>query len=214
MLNIKRFACNMFQENCYVASDETKECVIIDCGALYPEEKEAIRKYIRDEKLLPKHLVCTHAHIDHNFGDQDMFDAFGLRPELCADDKPLIEHLKEQAKAFIGLEYDEETPQPGRLFKDGDTISFGSHKLEVIQTPGHTPGSVFLYCKEEGVAFSGDTLFKMSIGRTDFDFGSYDDIIASLQKVAAMLPADTVILPGHGEKTTMGFEAAHNPFLK
>lgn len=214
MLNIQRFVCNMFQENCYVVSDETKECTIIDCGAFYEEEKKAILDYINSNKLLPKHLICTHAHIDHNFGNQTIYKAFGLRPEVCADDNMLMSQLREQAFSFIGLNYCEEIPNVKWYFSDGDTISFGSHVFDILKTPGHTPGSVFFYCKDESVAFSGDTLFKFSIGRTDFEFGSYDDIIKSLKNIKAYLPAETTILPGHGDKTTLKEEITYNPYFK
>ncbi len=213
-MHIERFVCNMFQENCYIMSDDTKECVIIDCGAFYEEERKAIVEYINDNKLTPKHLICTHAHIDHNFGDNTIYDAFSLKPEVSVKDQILMEHLPEQAKTFIGLSYKESIPPVGKYFDENYTISFGNHNLSVIPTPGHTPGSVMFYCKEEKVVFSGDTLFKLSIGRTDFQLGSYPDIIESLKKIAKLLPDDTIVLPGHSEQTSIGFEKAHNPYFK
>ena len=214
MLNIQRFVCNMFQENCYVVSDDTKECVIIDCGAFYEEEKKAITDYIKDNGLQPKHLLCTHGHVDHNFGNKFILDTFGLRPEVSKHDMPLMERLGSQAMAFIGADCGNDFPAPGKHIDDGDTVTFGNHSLRVIGTPGHSPGSIFLYCEEEGVAFSGDTLFQMSIGRTDLELGDYDEIINSLQLVGSRLPADTAVLPGHGGRTTMGFETGHNPYFK
>ena len=86
MMHIEKFECNMFQENCYIVSDETKECVIIDCGAFYPEERSAIVDYIRSHGLTPKHLICTHAHIDHNFGNNTISDNFQLKPEVSRKD--------------------------------------------------------------------------------------------------------------------------------
>lgn len=214
MLNIQRFVCNMFQENCYVVSDDTNECVIIDCGAFYEEEKKAVADYIEKKGLTPKHLLCTHAHIDHNFGNNAIHDKFGLKPEVSADDSILMDKLREQAQTFIGLDYKEGIPAVGRYFSDNDTITFGNHSFQIISTPGHTPGSVFFYCKDENVAFSGDTLFRMSIGRTDFEFGDYDTIIKSLKNIGGTLPEDTVILPGHGEGTTLKDELAYNIFLR
>lgn len=204
----------MFQENCYVVSDDTNECVIIDCGAFYEEEKQAVTDYIKVKGLTPKHLISTHAHIDHNFGNKAMDDAYGLKPELCTADELLMNNLRMQAKVLVGLNYTEEIPSVGRYFADEDTIEFGSHSLKIINTPGHSPGSVFLYCEQEGVAFSGDTLFKLSIGRTDFEQGDYNAIINSLQKIARTLPEDTVILPGHGEATTIKEEIKYNPYMK
>lgn len=214
MLNIQRFVCNMLQENCYVVSDDTKECVIIDCGALYDEERRAIVGYVRDNKLEPKHLICTHAHADHNFGNGVIYREFGLKPEVCAADEPLMCRLREQAEAFVGMNFDEEIPPVGRYFTENDTVSFGNHTVDIISTPGHTPGSVFFYIKNEGLAFSGDTLFKMSIGRTDFALGDYDAIVSSLEKISRLLPGGTIILPGHGDKTTMDYELRNNPYLR
>ncbi|MDO4159413.1 MAG: MBL fold metallo-hydrolase [Prevotellaceae bacterium] len=214
MLNIQRFECNMFQENCYVVNDETNECVIIDCGAFYDEEKEAVTRYIKDKKLKPIHLLCTHAHIDHNFGNGIIFNVFGLKPEVSIEDKILMERLREQAMTFIGLNYKEDIPAVGKFFSDNERITFGTHTFSIIATPGHTPGSVFFYCQEEKVAFSGDTLFKMSIGRTDFELGNFNSIMDSLHKIAETLPSDTVILPGHGPETTIKNERMFNPYMK
>lgn len=213
-MHIERFVCNMFQENCYIMSDDTNECVIIDCGAFYEEERKAIVEYINENQLIPKHLICTHAHIDHNFGDNTIYKAFSLKPEVPYKDKILMEHLTKQAKAFIGLSYKEPVPPVGKYFDESYIITFGNHELRVLPTPGHTPGSVMFYCKEEKVVFSGDTLFKLSIGRTDFQLGSYPDIIESLKTVANILPDDTTVLPGHSEQTSIGFEKAHNPYFK
>lgn len=214
MMNIERFECNMFQENCYVVSDETKECVIIDCGALYAEERNAIANYIKENDLTPKHLLCTHAHIDHNFGDNMVKELYGLSPEVSKKDELLLNNLPAQAQSLLGMNYTEETPKAGHFLEENEAVAFGNHSFTVIPTPGHSPGSVMFYCKEESVVFSGDTLFKMSIGRTDFLQGSYSDIIKSLHKITELLPQNTVVLPGHGERTTIGFEEKHNPYMK
>ncbi len=214
MIKIQKFECNMFQENCYVASDETKECVIIDCGAFYQEERKAITDYIKGNGLTPKHLLCTHGHIDHNFGDNMIFEYFGLYPEVNKRDKVLMENMAVQAQTFIGLAYNEKTPEIKDYLTDNSIVKFGNHSFTVIPTPGHTPGSVMLYCKEEKVVFSGDTLFKLSIGRTDFELGCYNDIIESLKNIVNILPPDTTVLPGHGEKTSIRFEEKHNPYMK
>ena len=212
MLNIQKFVCNMIQENCYVVSDETKECVIIDCGAYYEEERRAIVDYIREQELKPKHLLATHAHIDHNFGNNTIYETFGLKPEVEGADEKLMEKLPEQAQAIAGVTLDYKMPPVGRYLKETDQIDFGSHTLTILHTPGHTPGGVFYYCKEEKVAFSGDTLFRGSIGRTDFEGGNSFMIIQSLRMIA-QLPDDTTVLPGHGEPTTIGYELRSNPYM-
>ncbi len=214
MLDIRRFVVNPFQENCYVVSDSTKEAIVIDCGAFYPEERNAIVKYIEDNRLEPKHLIATHAHIDHNFGNNTMFDAFGLRPEVHGGDALLMERLAEQAEAFCRQRLDYAMPEAGRYLSDSDKICFGTHSLTVLPTPGHTPGSVFLCCMEESIAFSGDTLFKASIGRTDLWEGNYDDIMESLTTIKRQLPPEMTIMPGHGPQTTIGDETRENPFMR
>ena len=212
MLTIQRFECNMLQENCYIISDETKECVICDCGAYYPAERAAIVDYIRDNGLTPVHLLSTHGHIDHNFGNNTIFDEFGLKPEVHKEDQHLMDMLAEQAETLVGIALDYAMPPVGKYFGDGDEITFGSHRLKVIETPGHSKGSVFFYCPEEAIALSGDTLFRNSIGRTDYLGGSMFQIIQSLRMIC-QLPDNTVVYPGHGPQTTIGTELSSNPYL-
>lgn len=212
MFKVQRFECNMLQENCYVVSDETRECVIIDCGAFYPDEKKEILEYIRDNNLTPKHLLATHGHLDHNFGNQFILDEFGLKVEIHRDDEDFITHSEEQAEKFFGLMSFGKLPEVGRLLTGSDTIHFGNHRFSIIETPGHSRGGIFFYCKEESVCFSGDSLFRGSIGRTDLNGGSMFMLIQSLRSIS-QLPDDTIVLPGHGPQTTIGTEVATNPFL-
>ena len=214
MFNIKRFMVNPLQENCYVVSDDSKECVVVDCGAYYDEEKAAIHNYIQQNGLKPVHLLATHGHLDHNFGNAYIYREYGLKVEVCSEDAYLVEHLPEQASSLFGMDIDEEQPPIGRLLKDGDTITFGSHTLRVLQTPGHTHGSVLFYCEEEKVVLTGDTLFRMSIGRTDFAEGDWNKMEHSLHHVVARLPQDTVVLSGHGPQSTIADELKYNPYLR
>lgn len=213
-MDIKRFVCNPFQENTYIVSDETKECVIIDCGAFFTEERKAIVEYIRDNKLTPRHLLATHAHIDHNFGNNTMYEEFGLKPEIHAKDHQLAGSLHKQAWEFCRIDIKYDFPETGKWLSDDTRITFGNHSFKILSTPGHTPGSVFYYCEDEGIAFSGDTLFNMSIGRTDFEFGSYEDIVDSLRHISSVIPYETIIYPGHGPKTDMDTELKNNPYLR
>lgn len=213
MIQIERFICNMLQENCYVVNDDTKECVIIDCGAFYDSERNAITEYIKTNKLKPVHLLTTHGHFDHNFGNDTIYKEFKLKPEVSLLDKELIENIDQQAKALCQIHIDYDLPFPEHFLKREEIICFGNHNMRVIETPGHSPGSVTFYCADENIAFTGDTLFRNSIGRTDFSGGNMMQIIQSL-RVLAQLPDETVILPGHGEKTTIGEELAHNPYME
>ena len=202
----------MLQENCYVVSDETKECVIIDCGAFYPEERNAITHYIQKSELKPVHLLVTHGHLDHNFGNDTIYKEFGLKPEVSQGDEKLIKGLKHQAETFYQMQLDTDFPPIGHFFEEDEVIKFGNHEFKIIETPGHSNGSVTFYCEAEHVAFTGDTLFKSSIGRTDFPGGSMFRIINSLRHLG-MLPDETQVLPGHGEATSIGEELAHNPYM-
>ena len=213
-MNIKRLMCNPLQENCYVVSDDTKECVIIDCGAYYDEEKEALATYISQNGLKPVHLLATHGHLDHNFGNAFVYQTYGLKVEICAEDQSLVEHLREHAANLFGMDITEEQPPTGRLLKDGDTITFGQHTLQVLQTPGHSHGSALFYCEQEQTVFTGDTLFRMSIGRTDFPESSWADMERSLKNVVKRLPKETIVLSGHGPQSTMADELQFNLYLR
>lgn len=214
MITVKRFTCNMLAENCYVVSDETKECVIIDCGALYDDEGAAITSYIQTSGLTPKHLLCTHGHFDHCMGNGIIYNAYGLKPEVHIDDEFLMIKMREQTREILGVNLPMEVPPVGRYLTDSDTITLGNHTLTILHTPGHTPGGICFYCGTENICFSGDTLFRMSIGRTDFERGSYEDIVNSLQHVLALLPPDTKVYPGHGPATTIADEIRYNPYFR
>lgn len=214
MIDIQVFHCNMLDENCYVVSDDSKQAVIIDCGAYYSEERQAIERYISDKELLPVRLLCTHGHLDHCFGNGFVERTYGIRPEVNDADEYLISNISGQARDFFGLPFNEPTPQVERYLLDGELIAFGHHQLKVLSTPGHSPGSVSFYCEEEGVVFTGDTLFRMSIGRTDFEGGSWQDMLHSLKQVLAKLPHDTKVYPGHGPQTNIGEEVAVNPYFR
>ncbi len=212
MLTIQRFTVNPLQENCYIVSDNTKECVIIDCGAQSSYEHNAILDYIRLNNLKPVHLLLTHGHIDHCMGNGFIFKEFGLKPEVHLKEHTLVEQLKEQNEYIIGQPLQYEHPPVGHYFTGNDTIKFGNHEFTIIETPGHSPGSVFFYCETEKTAFSGDTLFCGSIGRTDLWGGSMFQIIQSLRMIC-QLPDDVKIYPGHGPETTIGYECATNTYL-
>ena len=196
-----------------MVSDDTKECVIIDCGAYYQEERDALTHYIDTNGLKPVHLLATHGHFDHNFGNDTIFDTYGLKVEIAAEDGELVSDLPKQFQDMIGVPLRREYPPVGRYFDDDEVIRFGTHSLQVMKTPGHSRGGVVFYCEEEHVAFTGDTLFKMSVGRTDFDGGSYEQLMHSLHDVIALLPADTTLYSGHGPKTTLAEELRYNPYF-
>ena len=213
MMNIRRFACNMLEENCYVVSDDTGDCVVIDCGAYYDNERAAIVNYIRDNQLNPVHLLVTHGHLDHNFGNNTIYDEFGLKPEASEMDNNLMRALGRQAEVMYSMRLNYDFPEVGKHLTANETITFGTHKLRVLTTPGHSRGSICFVCDAEKVVFTGDTLFRMSVGRTDFEGGSTQQIIDSLHRLAK-LPDDMVVLPGHGPQSTIGDEKKFNPYMR
>jgi len=211
-MKIKTFEVNPLQENCYVVSDETNECVIIDCGALYDAEQKAIQTYISDNHLKPVHHLCTHGHFDHVFGAAFILSAFSLKPEAHAADQSMIEDLDQQCRMMgFGVGANLSGAPVGTILSHGDIISFGNHQLKVLHTPGHSPGSVIFYCEEEHVAFSGDTLFRMSVGRSDLPGGSWQQLLSSLSSVVSKLPSETIVYPGHGPQTLISEEVRMNP---
>lgn len=205
----------MIEENCYVLSDDaTKECVIIDCGALYEAERDAIVNYIKNNDLKPVHLLCTHGHFDHIFGNAAMNDAFGLSAEIHFADADMARNLSSQVEKFFQTKLDFPSGPLGKLLTSGEKIIYGSQSLEVIATPGHSQGGVTFYNKQEGLAFTGDTLFQMSIGRTDLEGGDYETLLSSLRLLATTLPPETKLYPGHGPSSTMDYELKYNPYLR
>lgn len=213
-MEVKIFAVNPLEVNCYVVSDDTKEAVIIDCGCFHPDEWAEIKNYIVKEQLKVVHLLNTHLHFDHIMGVPMVYNDLGLAPEANKNDLSIYNNVEKQISMFINMNVDHiEMPPLGRELRDGDTIEFGTHSFMVIQTPGHTKGGVCFYCKEENVLFTGDTLFQCSIGRTDLEGGCYEDIIQSVKERLLVLPPETKVYPGHGPSSSIEFEKKYNPYL-
>lgn len=205
-MKIHSFACGPFQTNSYLVEDETSgEAVLIDPTL----ESEGILDVIGERRLRLTVIVNTHGHIDHVFGNALFKKRTGAPLAIHSADAAMLTLLGQQARLF-GLPLPEMTGTD-RLLADGDTVSAGTLALEVLHTPGHTPGGISLYTP--GVLFSGDTLFAGSIGRTDLPGGDYDMLIASIMQRLLALPHETVVYSGHGQPTTIGEEAASNPFL-
>lgn len=214
MLKVKKWMVNPCQECTHVVSDETGEAVIIDCGVFYDNERRNLLKYIEEEQLRPVRLLLTHAHHDHLYGNDLILKHFGLYPEVHEAELGMMQHfLPLRIKEIYGDNYPYTIPMPQRCFKSRELITFGHHELKVIHTPGHSPGSVVFYCRAEKIAFTGDTLMSMSIGRTDFPGSDHEQMVESLELLTHFLHEDTVIYPGHGGKSTMAHERACNPFL-
>lgn len=211
-MTVKTFTFNPFQENTYLIFDETKEAAIIDCGCLQEHEKNALKAYIAENDLILKRVLNTHLHLDHQFGNKFLFDTYGLKPEACVEDEFLLENVVNQARMF-GLPINEEAQVLGAYIEDNQVIKFGNTSIQSIHCPGHSPGSMVLYCEADGLMFVGDVLFCGSIGRTDLPKGDYATLINSITNRLLPLPDSTVIYSGHGPTTTIGNEKKSNPYL-
>ncbi|MCS7207633.1 MAG: MBL fold metallo-hydrolase [Dehalococcoidia bacterium] len=204
-MQVRILVVGPFATNCYLVSDEeSKEALIIDPGG----EAQRIVEEVRRLGLQPRLMVSTHGHIDHVAAAAAVKEALGVPYALHPDD---IFYLKSPSGLQHLFPDYREPPNPDHPLKGGDTLTFGACSLLVLETPGHTPGSICLY--GQGAVFTGDTLFQGSVGRTDFPGGSHARLISSIFTKLLVLPDTTVVLPGHGPRSTIGNEKRWNPFL-
>jgi hydroxyacylglutathione hydrolase len=211
MLNLKRFVFNDFQVNCYLVADESKECIIIDVPCYNNGEQETLIDFIQQHELRPKYIVNTHCHVDHLLGAADLCEQLNLPFTIHADGTNLLNRAMEQASLY-GFELDR-VPAFINYVKHGDIIKVGSTELEVRYTPGHADGSICLVNHEHKIVFSGDVLFRDSVGRTDLPGGSFDVLNKSIQNELFTLDDVYTVYPGHGAETSIGYEKVNNPFL-
>lgn len=194
--------------NTYLVVDEdTKEGFIVDPGGYNPK----LTKKVSDEGIEIKYIILTHGHADHISGVNEHLDDFpNAKVVVHTNEKPMLEDPRANQSLMFG------SPQTvnGDIFvNDGDELEVGDLRLKFIFTPGHTPGGMCIYVESENVLFSGDTLFRQSIGRTDFPGGSFKDLADAVHTKLFILPDETVVLPGHMGQTSIGFEKGNNPFV-
>lgn len=211
MIKVEKFVVNPLGENSFVLSDDTRECVIIDPGFYYGEEQDELKNYIERNELKPVKIINTHCHFDHIMGVDFIRDEYKIPFWAHADDAFWVDRAVDQGKMY---NFDMTPVKPIDAFiEEGQTIKFGNSKLEVIHVPGHAPGHVVFYSKNDGVLIAGDVLFYGSIGRTDLPGGDFDTLITNIKEKLFPLPNDTKVYCGHGPETTLGFEKENNPFL-
>jgi glyoxylase-like metal-dependent hydrolase (beta-lactamase superfamily II) len=209
-MTIKSFTFNPFQTNCYVCHS-AGEAVLIDASSSTDSEHAAIQAYLHEQGLEVRRTLLTHGHIDHILGCVAMSEAFGRLFEIHLEDGPLANAAVEQGRMF-GIELPAPALSPDFL-EAGQTIQFGNAALDVLHTPGHSPGSVSFYSREEDVVFAGDVLFSGSIGRTDLWRSSLTTLMTSIFQTLVPLGDQVRVFPGHGPPTTIGQERRFNPFL-
>jgi len=207
---IHGFEIGPFGTNCYiVGSESTGEGMIIDPAA----DADFIMKQVKKLNLEIKIIVATHSHPDHLMALGDVKKATGSSFAMHGDEPSgkRAAGASRMISLIVGSPV-EPPPDPDIVLKDGDIIEVGDLKFTVFHTPGHSPGGICLY--GNGVVFVGDTLFNLSVGRSDFPGCSHDVLIDSIQRKLMVMPDDTTVYPGHGPKTTIGDERRHNPFLR
>lgn len=203
---IKELVVGPLMANCFIfGCQKTKEAVVIDPGG----DADRIKMILDDLKLQIKYIINTHGHFDHVSGNGQLKEATGVDILIHPLDAPMLSRLSSNA-AIFGVSVDN-SPPCDRTIEEGETISFGELTLEVIHTPGHTPGGISLFT--DGIVFVGDTLFAGSIGRTDFPGGDFDTLISSIQNKLFKMQDDIRVFSGHGPETTIGRERRYNPFV-
>ncbi|MBH14534.1 MAG: MBL fold hydrolase [Cytophagia bacterium] len=211
MLKIKSFTFNPYQENTYLIFDDSKEAVVIDPGNYEAYENELISKFIDENKLQLKKIILTHCHIDHCLGNKYLNEKYGAELLIPFDERDLYKNVENIATLFGFANYSH--LDENEYLKEKDKIEFGDIKLDVLFLPGHSPGHLAFYFKNDNVCFSGDVLFYNSIGRTDLPGGDHDTLINSIKNKLFLLNPNTIIYPGHGQKTTLKNEMKDNPYL-
>lgn len=211
-MEIKRFIVNPLQVNCYALCQDG-ECAIIDCGAFDEKEWAPIRSWIEEKGGKLKFVLQTHMHFDHIFGLRFAHRDFGTKARCHAADTYNYTNAPKQVEQMFGMPVPFELPALGEALTDGERLSLGGLTLEVIHTPGHTTGGVCFYIQQEGILFSGDTLFRASVGRADLPGGDMLMEINSIRQRICTLPDATQVLPGHGPKTSVAEEKAYNMYL-
>lgn len=212
MLSVQSFTFNPFQENTYILYNAQKEALIIDPGAYFDEEKNALKNFIFKNELHPVQLLNTHCHLDHVFANKWVADTYGLELYLHELDVPTLEKAP-LAGAKYGIPF-ENYDGTLHFLKEGDTITLGDNELKLLFVPGHAPGHIALYHAAQGFVIGGDVLFREGIGRTDLSGSNASDLIKSIQTQLYTLPDATTVFAGHGPTTTIGHEKKHNPFVK
>lgn len=212
MLQIQYFTFNLFQEHSYIIYNENLSAIIIDPGFQHKKEEDIFINFINQKGLKPVFLINTHCHIDHVLGNEKIYALYKTPLHVHSKEKIVLEYCP-QAAAMFDIDY---KPYSGDLvfLKEPNTIQLDEDVLDILELPGHSPGSLGLYCKQQSFIISGDVLFNGSIGRTDLPLGNYETLLSSIKNKFLHLPDNTHIYAGHGKPTNIKDEKKYNPFLQ
>lgn len=205
MLNIK-LPVGIMGVNCYILGD-LNEALIVDPGSNH----EAIIETLKKENINAKYIVLTHCHFDHIMAVEPLIEKIGVKVIACQKEKenllsPAVNYTDRYSRKPLSI-------SANIYVSDGDEVKSGEYCFKVIETPGHTSGSMCLYCENEKTLVSGDTLFYQSVGRCDLATGNDVTLVKSIKEKLFALPDDITVLPGHGENTTIRYEKTNNPFI-
>jgi glyoxylase-like metal-dependent hydrolase (beta-lactamase superfamily II) len=212
MFKIKFFTFNPIGENTYILYNESKDCIIIDPGCYFEEENEKLRTFITQNALNPIHLLNTHCHLDHVFGNKMIAETYQLTLQMHEKEKQVLAYAPTSGLMY-NMPFDNYVGD-FILLKEGDSVLLGQEELKVIEVPGHSPGSICFYCAKQNFLIGGDVLFQGSIGRTDLPLGDHETLLLHIKNKLLILPEETVVYSGHGLPTTIGAEKANNPYLQ
>jgi glyoxylase-like metal-dependent hydrolase (beta-lactamase superfamily II) len=211
-LTIHSFTFNPFQENTYIIAAPSGACIIIDPGCFESYEQDELTAAIHKMGLQPVRLINTHCHIDHILGNAFVAKTYNLGLEIHQGELPVL-RAGIAVAGMYAIPYDP-SPDPVSYLEPGSHIDLEGNAIKILFTPGHSPASICLYDEQGGWVIGGDVLFYESIGRTDLPGGDYDTLINSIRSQLFVLAPDTVVNPGHGQATTIGYEQTFNPFLQ
>lgn len=210
-MKVHKLVFSPIEVNTYILEDVSGECAVIDCGCYDEDEFSRLKNFISERNLRPVLLLNTHMHLDHIFGNRMMLQKYNLSA-WCSELDEMNRKMAIQHAAIFGLSM-EEPPVPAGYLHDGETVKFGSVELKALLVPGHTSGSLAYYSEKENCVFTGDALFAGSIGRSDLPGGNHDTLITSIKTKLFTLPLNTIVYPGHGEKTDIKTEMRYNPYF-
>lgn len=209
MIRVEVMVVGSVSTNCYfLINEETKEALIVDPGA----SAEAISARMKEMGVCPKAILLTHGHFDHILAAEDLKEAFQI--PIYASEKEKATLNDPSMNLTIGFLRKNYVMDADIYCKEGEILSLAGCEIQVLETPGHTPGGCCYYLPAEQMVFTGDTLFCESVGRTDFKGGSYAEICRSIKEKLFVLPEKTVCYCGHGEPTEIGYEKEHNPYVR